>query len=326
MGRPSISRMVRNFLLSTINGEFLIFLFFLALSGVFWLLMTLNETYEREFKVPVKIVNVPDNIVLTSNESDTVRVTLRDKGLVLAGYIYGEGIRDVNLNFKQYAKNSTGHAVVTMTEISRMIYQQLSASTKIVSTKNDKVEIFFNYGLSKKIPTKWTGRVVPEHLYFISNVDYMPDSVTVYASQEKLDSIMTAETEVLNVTNFRDTLTMECSLQKIKGVKFVPDKVKVRFMTDVLTEESFDEIPIVGVNVPEGKVLRTFPSKVSVRFVTGVSRFRNLNRSDFVVEADFNELQNSMTDKCNIYLRTVPHGVSRASLSVQQVDYLIEDE
>lgn len=326
MGRPSISRMVRNFLLSTINGEFLIFLFFLALSGVFWLLMTLNETYEREFKVPVKIVNVPENIVLTSNESDTVRVTLRDKGLVLAGYIYGEGIRDVNLNFKQYAKNSTGHAVVTMAEISRMIYQQLSASTKIVSTKNDKVEIFFNYGLSKKIPTKWTGRVVPEHLYFISNVDYMPDSVTVYASQEKLDSIMTAETEVLNVTNFRDTLTMECSLQKIKGVKFVPDKVKVRFMTDVLTEESFDEIPIVGVNVPEGKVLRTFPSKVSVRFVTGVSRFRNLNRSDFVVEADFNELQNSMTDKCNIYLRTVPHGVSRASLSVQQVDYLIEDE
>ncbi|MGM9698478.1 MAG: CdaR family protein [Prevotella sp.] len=326
MGRQSISRMVRNFLLSTINGEFLIFLFFLALSGVFWLLMTLNETYEREFKVPVKIVNVPENIVLTSNESDTVRVTLRDKGLVLAGYIYGEGIRAVSVNFKQYAKNSTGHAVVTMSEISRMIYQQLSASTKIVSTKNDKVEIFFNYGLSKKIPTKWTGRVVPEHLYFISNVDYMPDSVTVYASQEKLDSILTAETEVLNVTNFRDTLTMECSLQKIKGVKFVPDKVKVRFMTDVLTEESFDEIPVVGVNVPEGKVLRTFPSKVSVRFVTGVSRFRNLNRSDFVVEADFNDLQNSMTDKCRIYLRSVPHGVSRASLSVQQVDYLIEDE
>ena len=37
---------VRNFLFSRANREFLIFLFFLALSGIFWLLTTLNETVE----------------------------------------------------------------------------------------------------------------------------------------------------------------------------------------------------------------------------------------------------------------------------------------
>lgn len=319
-------RKVRDFLFRYLNGEFFIFLFFLALSGIFWLLMTLNETYEREFKVPVRIVNVPENVVLTSNEFDTVKVTLRDKGLVLVGYTYGEGIRPINLNFKAYVKGTSGHGMVTMAEFNRLLYQQLSASSKIVGTKNDKLEIFYNYGLSKKMPVKWTGRVTPEHLYFISNVEYSPDSVTVYASNEKLDSMTVATTEALNVSNFRDTLSLTCNLAKVRGVKYVPDKVKIRFMTDVLTEESIDDVPIVGINVPEGKVLRTFPSKVSIRFVTGVSQFRQLSKNDFRVEADYHDVENKMSEKCKLYLRTVPHGVSRAALSVQQVDYLIEDD
>ena len=69
---------VRNFLFSNRNREFLIFLFFLALSGIFWLLMTLNETYEKEIVVPIRITNIPTDVMLTSEETDTVRVTIRD--------------------------------------------------------------------------------------------------------------------------------------------------------------------------------------------------------------------------------------------------------
>ena len=58
---------IRNFLFSWLNKEFLVFLFFLLLSGIFWLLMTLNETYEKEYYVAVRLSNVPKNIVLTSN-------------------------------------------------------------------------------------------------------------------------------------------------------------------------------------------------------------------------------------------------------------------
>ena len=43
---------------SRLNKEFLIFLFFLALSGSFWLLMALNETYEKECVVGVRMTDV----------------------------------------------------------------------------------------------------------------------------------------------------------------------------------------------------------------------------------------------------------------------------
>lgn len=60
---------------SQMNKEFLIFLFFLFLSGMFWLMMTLNETYEQEICVPVKLAGQPTNVVVTSEPDDTLKVT-----------------------------------------------------------------------------------------------------------------------------------------------------------------------------------------------------------------------------------------------------------
>ena len=71
----SILKAVRNFLFSGLNKEFLIFLFFLALSGIFWLMMTLNETTEREFNIPVQLTGVPRNAVITGELADTVHIT-----------------------------------------------------------------------------------------------------------------------------------------------------------------------------------------------------------------------------------------------------------
>ena len=163
-------------------------------------------------------------------------------------------------------------------------------------------------------------------MYFISDVQYAPDSVTVYSTRDKLDSIKVIHTEQLNYTNFRDTLNITCRPKTMKGVKVVPSSVKIRFITDVLTEESVDNIPIIGINMPEGKVLRTFPSKVSVRFVTGVRQFKKLSPKDFYVIVDYDEIKKHPTEKCNVILQRYPTVVSKATLNLNQVDYLIENE
>ena len=323
--RRGIVNIIRNFLFTLVNKEFLIFLFFLCLSGIFWLLMTLNETYEMEFRIPVRVVNIPNNVVLTSQETDTVRVTLRDKGLMLVSYQYGDGLKTINVNFKSYARLSNSF-VIPSADIQRMLYHQLSASTKISGIKSDRMEFFFNYGECKKVPVEYSGRVTPEELYVSSEVKYSPDRVTVYSTRDKLDSIKVIHTEQLNYTNFRDTLSITCRPKAMKGVKVVPSSLKIHFITDVLTEESIDNIPIIGINMPEGKVLRTFPSKVSVRFVTGIRQFKKLSPKDFYVIVDYDEIKAHPTEKFNVILRLHPNGVSRATLNMKQVDYLIEDE
>ena len=325
MGVKKWWQIVSDFVFSNTNRDFLVFLFFLGLSGIFWLSLTLNETYEREFAIPVSVVDIPKNAVLTSEEVDTIKMTIRDKGIVLVAYQYGDYLNRLRIPFKNYTRNN-GSGSVPASELQKLVYQNLVSSSKITACKPDKLEFFYNYGTHKKVPVRWSGRVIPEELYFISRVDYSPDSVTVYASDEKLDSINIIYTETLNYANFRDTLSITCQLAKLKGVKVVPDRVKINFYTDVLTEENIEGVPIQGINLPEGKVLRTFPAKVTVSFVTGVSVFRNLRPEDFTIVADYNEIKRHPSEKCRITLKNVPPGISRARLDVTLVDYLIENE
>jgi hypothetical protein len=320
----SIGRFFRNFVFNRTSKEFLIFVFFVALSSVFWLSLTLNETYEKEFAIPIRVVGMPKNVVLTSEETDTVHMTIRDKGITLATYIYGEILNDVKVNFKTYA-HSNGTGIIPAADLQKIVYQHLASGSKIISTKPDKLEFFYNYGAKKRVPVRWTGRVIPEDLYFISRVRYLPDSIDIYASSARLDSITVAYTEHLNYVNFRDTLMVTANLEKIKGVKMVPDQIKLEFLTDVLTEEKIEGIPVEGINMPPGKNLRTFPMKVTVSFVTGVSVYRSLKPKDFTVVADYNEIAAHPSEKCHIYIKKAPQGISRVHLNIDEVDYLIEE-
>ena len=271
----------------------------------------------------MSIANIPKNAVLTSADTDTIKVTIRDKGFALFSYQFGDVLKKIRPSFRTYSRHN-GMGVIPASDLKKLIAQQLSSTSVITAVKPEKLEFYYNYGNKKRVPLRWSGRVIPEELYYISRVDYSPDSVTIYASDEKLDSISMIYTEPLNYANFRDTLVAHCEVAKIKGVKIVPDQVKVTFVTDLLTEERIEGIPIQCLNMPEGKVLRTFPAKVAVKFVTGASIYRTLRPEDFTVYADYEEIRKHPTEKCRIFIKDVPRGISRARLEVNMVDYLIE--
>ncbi len=307
------------------NKQFLTFLFFLILSGIFWLSITLNESYEREIKVPVQVVGIPKNVVLTSPSTDTVRVTIRDKGWMIVAYLYGERMPTIHLNYKSFDRGN-GAGIISSSDIKRLLVQQFEISTAITTVKPDRLEFFYNNGERKRVPVRWRGRVLPQQAYFISDVNYTPDSVDVYAAPEKLDSIRQIYTEPLNYVGFRDTLSVSCKLSHSNDIKVVPEQIQIEFLTDILTEETIEDVPIQCLNLPEGKVLRTFPAKVNIHFVAGATQIRHLHPEDFIVVADYREIAQESSEKCTLYLRSVPHGISRATLDTKQVDYLIEEK
>ena len=80
---------VRDSLLSVLNREFLIFLFFLILSATYWVMSVLNDPMEREILVPVRISDIPRNVIVFGDEEMQIRVVVRDKGYTIATYLYG---------------------------------------------------------------------------------------------------------------------------------------------------------------------------------------------------------------------------------------------
>ena len=317
--------MIRNFLFSALNKEFLIFLFFLFLSGAFWLMMALNETYEEELEVPVRLVNVPRNAVVTDEPADTVRVMVRDKGFTLVTYKYGKWFKPLSFKFATYADEDQGHGVIPNADMVKQVQNQLYGSSKLLSVKPEKLDFYFTYGASKKVPVVFRGKITTSKSYYLAHTEFFPPTVTVYANKRQLDEVKSVEIVPFYYRNLQDTIRENVRIKKIRGLKVMPDMVRLAVYPDVLTEETVD-VPITAINMPSDKVLRTFPSKVSVKFTIGASLFRTIKPSQFTVVVDYNEIAANPSDKCTLQLRSVPRSVSKASLEMETVDYLLEQQ
>ena len=320
-----IFKVVGNFLFSSLNKEFLIFLFFLLLSGAFWLMMALNETYEEELKVPVRLVGIPRNAVMTDEPADTVKVTVRDKGFTLVTYKYGHWFRPLTFKFATYANEDQGHGAIPAADIIKQVQSQLYGSSKLLSVKPEKLDFYFTYGASKKVPIRFRGKISTSKSYYLAHTEFSPMMVTAYANKKVLDELKYVEIEPFNYRNLQDTIHQNVRLQKIRGVKLVPSTVRLSVYPDVLTEESI-EVPVSAVNMPAGMVLRTFPSRVTVRFTIGASQFRMIRPEQFNVVVDYQTLAENPSDKCTLQLRSVPSSVSKARLELDKVDYLLEQQ
>lgn len=318
----NITRKVKNFLLSKRSREFFVFLFFFVIASGFWLLQTLNNDYETEFSIPVRLKGVPNNTVITSEPAPELRIKVKDKGTVLLNYMLGKSFYPITLDFSDY-KGTNNNVRIYASQFEKKVLSQLNVSTRLISMKPDTLEYIYSTGASKLIPVKLLGAVNAGRQYYLSDTIFKPDSVLVYAPAGILDTITTAYTQQLKLEDISDTLKQQVPLLARKGVKYVPASVEMMFPVDIYTEKTV-EVPLHGVNFPADKVLRAFPSKVQVTFQVGLSRFRQISADDFHINVSYEELLRLGSDKYTVKLKKIPHGVSQVRFNPEQVDFLIE--
>ena len=319
-----ISKKIKDFLLAKKSREFLIFLFFMFVSFSFWLLQVLNDDYETEYTIPLRMKNVPDNVVLTSELPSNMKITLKDRGTVLVNYSWGQGLLPLTLDFTEYSDKGNQVRIPSMS-LAKKISAQLSQSTKLVAIKPDTLEFIYTKGAAKTVPVKLCGTITPERQYYVSDTIFSPDSVRVYAPKSILDTITAAYTKTVDFEGVSDTVRKRVSIAPVKGARFIPDYSDLTLKVDVYAEKTVD-VPVVGVNFPHDKVLRTFPSKVKVTFQIGLSRFMEVDADDFQVVVDYNDLQNEGGDKCRLQLKEMPKGVNHVRVNPKEMDYIIEQK
>lgn len=313
---------IRKFLLSNKCKECLVFLFFVLVSFAFWMLQTLDDVYQTEFKVPLRLRNVPKEAVLTSELPNEVRVRVEDRGTVLLNYMLGRTFFPVSFDFNDYRDKGT-HVHISSAELLKKVAAQLNVSTHLISVRPDTLDFIYTMGKAKKVPVRLNGEVRAGLQYYVSHIGFVPDSVIAYAPQEVLDTLTAAYTERVDLENVADTLHKRVSLQKLKGVKFVPAYNDLSVYVDMYSEKTV-EVPIVGINFPANKVLRTFPSKVQVTFQVGLMHFKEISSEDFFIGVTYEDILKTNGDKLLLTLKSVPDYVSHARIIPASVDYLIE--
>lgn len=306
------------------NREFLTFLFFLLVSAAFWLLQSLNGQYDMELKMPLTHMNVPKDVVITSGLPENVQVNVRDKGTVLVRYLYGPKMPAVEVDYLQYDKGmASGRVVVDMAEVTEAVQSRLQGSTLITSIKPDTLEYFYNKGARKRVPVRMMENLTTSPECYVEAVTFMPDSVDVLAPSSILDTITAANVAPLHLPMLSEHYSSEVALNRMRGVKFIPERVALTVKVDTYTEKVV-EVPIRGVNFPNDIDLKTFPSKVRVVFRVGMARFKTISADDFELSVDYNELLANDSQKIRLRLSVVPDGVSNVRIEPAEVDYLLE--
>ena len=313
---------IRDFLLNERSREFFVFLVFVLIAGAFWLLQTLNDDYETEFSLPLRLRGVPDRVVITSDPPQELRVRVKDKGTVLLNYMLGRSFYPVTMEFAQHA-GSEGSVRVPATVLREKVTSQLNASTQLLTIRPDTLEFYYSSGEARTVPVKLLGHVSAGRQYYLSDTIFTPDSVLVYAPREVLDTLTAAYTQRLNIEGISDTLRQRVTLLQTRGVKHVPTVVDMTLPVDIYTEKTID-VPIESVGFPTDRVLRAFPSRVSVTFQVGLSRFRTITAEDFLIAPTYAELIALDSDKYTVELKAVPAGVTQIRVQPAQVDFLIE--
>ncbi len=315
---------VRNFLNGPTFKRFLVFLFFLCVSTGFWMLQTLRDTLEMQISLPVVLMDVPKDVVITSAPPEEVELNLRDRGTILVQYLYQKKLMPLELSFAKYdKKGESDRVIVPPGDLLRLLQPQLEGSTRVLEAKPDTVEFYYSRGLPKRLPVKAIGRVSTTAQNYLIDLQAYPDSTDVYAPKAVLDTMQYAYTAPVDWTNLAETKTDEVALMPMRGVKYETPTVQMKATVGYYVEKTV-EIPVVGVNFPADKMLRVFPSRVKVTFRVGEAESSRPWEELFVLVLTYEELMENPGEKMPLQLKTLPAGVSHVRLQPQEVDYLIE--
>ena len=314
---------IRNFLLTEKFREFLIFSFFVVISFGFWMLQTLDGTFQTEFSIPLRLKSVPKDVIITSDLQDEVKVKVEDRGTVLLNYMLGRSFLPISIDFSDY-DNAKSRVLLPPDDLKKRVSSQLNPTTRLLSVSPDSIGFVFSRGDFKKVPVSISGKIIPAMQYYVSNITINPDSVLVYAPAELLKNIQTAYTKPLDYGDISENVALRTSLNKIDGVKFDPQFCEVSISVDMYSEKTV-EVPVVGLDFPSNKTLRTFPSKVKVTFKVGLSDYSSVDASDFLIGVKYEDVIQSDKDVVTLTATTTNPAVSNIRVNPSNVDYLIEE-
>ena len=303
----------------------LIFLFFLICSSLFWFTITLNKTYELTVQIPIKYSNVPPEIEFTTELPDSFSVKLKDKGTSMLAYQYKE-FDPVIINFNDYSvySNSNSWSISTTTHFEKFVKKQIDQSSIILNYYPEEIVIEKKRLDSKRVQVKPLVNINLQKQYFLcDSITTLPDSITLYGYKEILDSLNEVYTKEYTSEKLKDTLKATLQLDLPPHCKANPSKVNITAPIEFYTSSDID-LSIRVKNLPENIVVKTIPEKLNLSFLVGLSKYKDIRPSDFILSIDYESLRQSNSNTETVTIESYPAYIKQPYLKENKVKWLIE--
>ena len=323
--RNNITRFFKRMKAFLATRDALIFLFFLICSSLFWFTITLNKTYELTVQIPIKYSNVPPELEFTTELPDSFSVKLKDKGTSMLAYQYKE-FDPVIINFNEYSvySNSNSWSISTTTHFEKFVKKQINQSSIILNYYPEEIVIEKKLLDSKRVKVKSLVNIYLQKQYFLcDSITTLPDSITLYGYKEILDSLNEVYTEEYTSDNLKDTLKATLQLDVPAHCKANPSKVNITAPIEFYTSSDID-LSIRVKNLPENIAVKTIPEKLNLSFLVGLSKYKDIRPSDFILSIDYESLRQSNSNTETVSIESYPAYIKQPYLKENKVKWLIE--
>ena len=309
IGRKSRTKRGRNVIL---------FIMCFIAASVFWFIIKLDDRVERDFNLPVQLVNVPDSVVVVDEVPNFLNVVLKGKGTQFIRYTVSD-LPTFTIDFRQF--NRRGGVILSRSKIESRLRDIFGQNVSVLVVNPDSIRVNYSTGHGFKLPLRISHKVTTSSGNVISGLlTSSVDSVAVYTIDGKRPGFDFVETEPVEYMNLSDTTHCQIAVKQLPGMRILPENVNVTIPVEPLVSKK-RTVHLTTENVPIGSKLIFYPASVEVSYLVPM----RLSNSDLHIKAivDYSSLSNNSRN-AKVEISDMPAEYRLVSLSQDSVEYVIE--
>jgi len=311
-----------------LRHKVVVYIFFLALSTVFWLLNALDNDYSTNIAFPIKYIHYRPDKEMVGEIPQSLSLNVSGHGYALLRNILTTKshpiiFRVVALKFTE-APNDSGKFYLITRILKENIQRQIGTELVLNYITPDSLLYSFSPVVTKKVPVRANMEIEFSRQYMQEGkIIYQPDSIVITGPQSVLDTIKQIVSKKERVNEVDKSFSRILKFEKIENVDYQIDKVTATVPVEKFTESTI-KIPIKSVNVPDSFSLKTFPTHISVLYLVSLRNYNKVTAGQFSAMVDYNSAKNSINNKLKVRIDRYPAMIKLVNFNPKNVEYLIE--
>jgi len=276
----------------------------LLMALLLWFHVATEKIYEYTKNFPVKILNVPDELILAREVPPEVQVKIGGKGKELLKLLLMEKknlqidvgefrIGENNYNFKPEEIPIPEGLDLRVVEI--------------LSPKNVKISL--DRLMEKKVPVSSQITILPEQGYVLmGEVSLKPQEVIISGPRGLVRKINSIQTEKKMLENVTEPISDQIGLTLPEGYNLKLSFKQVNFFADIqkAIEKEILSVPVESVNLPWGRKVEIQPDSIKVLIIGGENAVNQLTKDQIKVMVDCAKVKRNVETKLQPFVKLPP--------------------
>ena len=289
-----------------------------AFSILLWIFVSFSGEFSIALNLPAQIINVPDNLSVSSISTNDISINLKGQGWQLAQSTLGRDPR-----FSIPSPDESGEKEISVRN-ALGANTWLSSTLQIAEITPEEIKVNLEPKISKKVEIVPVISLGYKPGYgLVSPINIEPDSVTVTGPESIINQINIINTEGKLLSNLEDETSVLLKIMTPKYTDAGINECQVNFDVQKIVDKTFEDLVVETKSIPSRYELIVAPTKISLILRGGISILSKLKNDDIKVYVKFEQAINDTSGAIEPIVET-PEFTSLIDVKPSRLDYIIK--